>query len=114
MVQTLKCPAHIQVPTQANFLREDHHKGWKRIDDKPAPGPLGLHVIHWKVGLEDPYIMEFDYLISSYPYQPGYSLDRWRLGLDLINPNKSNNNFVLDAREMLLLKLDVNMNQKHS
>ena len=87
-------------------------EGWKKVRGRTSPGYSGLHSMHFKAGLSNPYIKQFDHAMANFLFRSGYSPERWRQGLDAVIPKKIGNNFIEDSRTILLFELDCNFNNK--
>eukprot|EP00978_Attheya_sp_CCMP212_P003448 scaffold7138_cov69-Attheya_sp.AAC.6 len=90
----------------------EHISSWTYSKEKTAPGHSELHPAHWKASCSDPYLASMDAAWANYPMLSGFSPSRWRRGVDLLIPKKTDTDKVEDLRPILLFEVDCNMANK--
>jgi hypothetical protein len=98
--------------TKYSITTEEHIAGWKWAKERTAPGYSGITTAHWKAACLDPTLAAIDAAWANYPYVTGYSPKRWRNGVDLMIPKKTNNTRVENLRPIVLFEVDCNQNHK--
>jgi hypothetical protein len=97
---------------RTHITTEDHIRGWKRQKEKTTGGMSELHFGQYKAHLKDRALAAFNASMRSVVYTTGYSLRRWKKGLDVQLIKKPNDFRATNLRTILLLESDHNMNNK--
>ena len=66
----------------------------------------------WKVNATDPLLCELDTIMREIPFRTGYSLHRWRHGIDVELQKEHDNYNIERMRTIVLIEADHNMNNK--
>jgi hypothetical protein len=91
---------------------EDLAQGWKQQKENVSADLDELSFSHFKVGVEDELIAQFDATLRSLPYQYGFSPTVWRHMKDVEILKKAG---VYDIKKMctiILMNLEFNMNNR--
>jgi hypothetical protein len=56
---------------------QDHISGWKKQKESISSDPEGLTFSHYKAGIEEESIAQFDATLRSLPYQYGFVPEAW-------------------------------------
>jgi hypothetical protein len=67
---------------------------------------------HFKVGLYNSKVLEFEAIMTSIPYEKGLSLEQWQHGTNVMLEKKTGTFRVDNFRAILLYKADFNQNNK--
>jgi hypothetical protein len=75
LIKELRTPEVIRRnPSIVDYVStDDHIQGWKQQKESVSADPNGLSFSHFKVGLQDNLIAQFDATLRSLPYQYGFS-----------------------------------------
>ena len=61
----------------------DHIQGWSRARESTSSGISGIHFGHFKAGIQHDQIAVFEALMSSIPWDTGYSPKCWQKGVNV-------------------------------
>jgi hypothetical protein len=119
-IYTAKLIAELRMPdvirnsplTAATVTTEDHTNGWRRQKENVSSDPDGLSFSHFKAGIEDELIANFDATLRSLPYQYGFSPTEWRNLTDVEIPQKAGVYDIKKMRTIILMNSEFNMNNK--
>ena len=96
-----------------NFVSERSHvEGWRKARERTSSGPSGITFAHFKAGIRDPVVSEFETIMSSIPYETGISPERWQQGTNVMLEKQKGNFRVDKLRAILLYEADFNQNNK--
>ena len=99
-------------PVDISINKERHIRGWRKCKERTSAGPSPLTYSHFKAGSFNDVIAYFEALMSDIPYATGYSLSRWRKGIDVSIPKAKDNIYADKMRTILLMEADFNMDNK--
>jgi hypothetical protein len=91
---------------------KDHVYGWKRHKEGVLADPDGLSFSHFKAGVQDDLISQFDATICSLPYQYGFSPTKWQRMIDVELLKKAGVYNIKKMRTIILMNSEFNMNNK--
>jgi hypothetical protein len=117
---TAKLIAELRMPevirnnmlTAAYVSTDDHTNGWRRQKENTSADPDGLSFSHFKAGIEDDLISQFDATLRSLPYQHGFSPTAWRHLTDVEILKKAGVYDIEKMRTIILMNSEFNMNNK--
>ena len=89
-----------------------HVEGWRKAKERTSSGPSGITFAHFKAGLRDQVVSEFEARMTSIPYETGISPDRWQQGINVMLEKQKGNYRVDKLRAILLYEADFNQNNK--
>ena len=113
-VRSLRRPAHLRDWPSAmlTITPSEHAQAWRKAREKTSSSPSGLHFGMWKVNATDPLLCELDTIMREIPFRTGYSLHRWRHGIDVELQKEHDNYNIERMRTIVLIEADHNMNNK--
>ena len=83
LLKQLKMPDHVRTaPLPAFIMTEQFIAGWQHTKERTTTGSLFLHFGHFKAGVRDITIAEFEATMAHIPYATGYSPKRWQHVVD--------------------------------
>jgi hypothetical protein len=83
LLAQLKIPEGIRNDPMADFIEtEQYIQGWRHVKERTTTGSDFLHFGHFKAGVRDPIIAEFEATMAHIPYATGYSPRRWQHVVD--------------------------------
>jgi len=82
LLKNLKKTEH--VPEFAPWSLEDYTIGWKKAREVTSSSLSGIHFGHYMAGTFNPNIVLFNATMADLPLKTGYSLRRWRQGLNVM------------------------------
>jgi hypothetical protein len=84
----------------------------RKVKENTSSGMSGLHYGLWKANAEVEELATIDATLREIPYKTGYTLKRWKKGID-VELCKEPGNFNLERlRTIVLLEADYNTNCK--
>ena len=92
---------------------QSHSDGWRKAKERTSSGPSGITFAHFKAGLNNHKVAEFEALMTSIPYETGISPDRWQHGTNVMLEKNTGNFRVDKLRAILLYEADFNQNNKN-
>jgi hypothetical protein len=95
-----------------NLTPEQYAASWKKMKEKTSAGPSGLTNPHMKAHGTSCFLTEVDTILANLPFQFGFSLKRWRKGLDVMLEKKPGVRQLNTLRAILLYEADFNQNNK--
>ena len=84
-VEALKCDDNTSLdslPTQISM--EEYCKFWSKKRESTATSPLGIHVGHYKVSIENVKIAEVHRAMMEMPFKYGFAPERWCSSVQLM------------------------------
>ena len=102
-------------PWPISFLQitpQEHADAWRKAKEYTSSSPSGLHFGLWKTNATHPLLCELDKLMRAIPFRTGYSLRRWRHGVDVELQKDPQNWNIERLRTIVLIEADHNMNNK--
>ena len=114
LLKHLEMPAIIKgSPSLTNIITiEDHIESWRKQKEGIASDPSGLSFSHFKAGIEDNIIAQYDATIRSLPYQYGFVPDMWKTMTDVAILKKAGVYDIGKMRTIVLMNSEYNMNNK--
>ncbi len=97
---------------QSTITTEQYTHEWKKGREFTATGLSGIHFGHFKASCKDMYLLELDRWMAEVSLQTGYSLNRWKRGIDVMIPKKTNSLRADQLRTIVLLEADFNFLNK--
>jgi hypothetical protein len=91
---------------------KSHCDGWRKAKERTSSGPSGITFAHFKSGLKNDTVKEFEAVMTSIPYETGISPERWQQGTDVMLEKQTGNFRVDKLRVILLYEADFNQNNK--
>ena len=91
---------------------EEYRWMWHRGREFTSCGISGLHFGHFQASSNDPEIGAMDKWFIEVALRTGYSLQRWRKGIDVMIPKKVDSIRVDKLRTIVLLEPDFNFTNK--
>jgi hypothetical protein len=98
--------------TTSRVTTEDHTQGWSKQKESISADPDGLSFSHYKAGISDDLIAQFDATLRSLPYQHGFTPAAWLPMTDVEILKKAGVFDVEKMRTILLMNAEFNMNNK--
>jgi len=86
--------------------------GWKKAREATSSSPSGVHFGHYMAGTFNPTIAVFNARLANLGFTTGYSLKRWKKGLNVLLEKQPGNLNVEKLRIILLFEGDFNNNNK--
>jgi len=86
--------------------------GWRKAHKVTSSSPLGVHFGHYMAGTFNPTIAVFNARLANLGFTMGYSLKRWRKGLNMLLEKQPGNLNVEKLCIILLFEGDFNNNNK--
>jgi len=86
--------------------------GWRRAQEATSSSPSSIHFGHYMAGTFNPTIAIFNARLANLGFTTGYSLKRWRQGLNVMLEKQAGNFNVEKLRIILLFEGDFNQNNK--
>ncbi len=80
--------------------------GWQRAREVTSSSPSGVHFGHYMAGTFNPTIAVFNARLANLGFTMGYSLKRWRKGLNVLLEKQPGNLNVEKLRIILLFEGD--------
>ena len=99
-------------PLLGTFSKADHIKGWKRAKTQTVSESTGLSFSHFKAGIDDEDLCQFDYQLREIPFRVGFSPASWKSITDFQIYKKPGVFDVEEMRTITLYSADFNMNNK--
>jgi Reverse transcriptase (RNA-dependent DNA polymerase) len=87
---------------------EEYIYSWSRTREYTTTGRSGIHFGHMKASCLDATLVETDRLFLEIALKSGYSLDRWKQGIDFFIPKKEDSIKVTKLRTIILFECDFN------
>ena len=69
---------------ETKITTEDYHSFWSKKRESTATSPMGLHVGHFKVSLDNPNIANVHRTMMELPFQFGFAPKRWCSSVQLM------------------------------
>lgn len=91
---------------------ESNCSGWAKAKERTSSGPSGITFAHFKAGLSDPTIAEFEAIITCIPYKTGISPACWQKEINVMLEKQRGNSRVDKLWAILLYEADFNQNNK--
>ena len=91
---------------------DSHCSGWLKAKERTSAGKSGITFAHFKAGAKEPWLAEFESIMTSIPYETGLSPSRWQQGVNVMLEKKKGNRRVDKLRAILLYEADFNQNNK--
>lgn len=115
LLKHLKMPSAIkEPPLLENIISvEDHIQSWKKQKEGVASEPSGLSFSHYKAGIEDDIIAQYNATIRSLPYQYGFVPEKWKTMTDVAILKKAGVYDINKMRTIVLMNAEYNMNIKN-
>ena len=83
LLEQLKIPDSIRAdPLPACIETSQFIQGWKHTKERTTTGSEFLHFGHFKAGVRDSVIADFEATMAHIPYATGYSPQRWQHVID--------------------------------
>ena len=89
---------------------QDHISGWKKQKESISSDPDGLTFSHYKAGIEEDTIAQFDATLRSLPYQYGFIPEAWIPMTDVEILKKAGVYDIEKMRTILLMNSEFNIN----
>jgi len=85
LLTQLKAPQQVldAPPVPAQITTQTYRDGWIQVKEHTSSGSNVLHFGHFKAGVKDQTIADFEASMANFPYTTGYSPLRWRHGVDV-------------------------------
>ena len=114
LLQEMKMPDVLRVatPMVSSISVDDHIQGWEKQKEQISSAPEGLHFGHYKAGISDEDIAEFDAIMRSLPYEHGFAPDVWKGIVDVEILKKAGVYDIEKMRTITLMHSEFNMNNK--
>lgn len=113
LLEQLQIPEGIKNDLMGAFIEtEQYMKGWRHAKERTTMGSEFLHFGHFKAGVRDPVIAEFEATMSHIPYAIGYSQKRWQHVVDFELLKKEGVFWLETFRTIQLYEPDFNQNNR--
>ena len=89
-----------------------HCSGWSKAKERTSSGRSGITFAHFKAGAKEPWLAEFETIMTSIPFETGMSPSRWQQGINVMLEKKKGIRRVDKLRAILLYEADFNQNNK--
>jgi hypothetical protein len=109
----LKKPDRMELNSCSDTIPvKEHIEAMRKVKENTSSGMSGLHYGLWKANAEVEELATIDATLREIPYKTGYTLKRWKKGID-VELCKEPGNFNLERlRTIVLLEADYNTNCK--
>ena len=91
-----------------------HQEGWAQVKEMTSSRLPGITFEHFKAGIQDPLIAEFEALMMSIPYETGISPRWWHQGTNVMLEKQRGNSLIDKLRAILLYEADFNQNKQEA
>lgn len=91
---------------------EEYIYTWSRCKEYTSSGVSGLHFGYFKASCLDDTLVDIDRRFIEIPLSTGYSLSRWKKGIDVMIPKKIDSQRVDSLRTIVLFEADFNLSNK--
>jgi hypothetical protein len=114
LIRELRMPdsIHQQPFVTSHVTTEDHIQGWQKQKESVSANPDGLSFSHYKAGITEDLIAQFDTTLRSLPHQYGFTPEAWLPMTDVEILKKAGVYDVKKMRIILLMNAEFNMNNK--
>jgi hypothetical protein len=97
---------------ETDISKEDFSNMWHKCKEYTSCGRSGLHFGHFKASCTTERLCEIDRWFVEVALKTGVSLERWKQGIDVMIPKKSDSLRVDKLRTIVLMEPDFNMVNK--
>ncbi len=111
MVPYLNTPPQIQ-EIDCSISTSQYIYEWSKGREFTATGVSQVHFGHFKASCLDTSLVELDRWMAELSFKTGYSLLRWKKGIDVMIPKKSNSLRAEQLRTIVLMEADFNFLNK--
>jgi len=110
LIRALSCPVGMTTiqPRQLGEITD----GWRKARESTSSSPSSIHFGHYMAGTFNPMIAVFNARLANLGFTTGYSLKRWRTGLNVMLEKQAGNFNVEKLCIILLFEGDFNQNNK--